>query len=81
MVWHMEVPSLDSYMKKPYRDKYGRFAKRPKPKKRKIAHPKPKPKPKPKKKVKKEKWEDLNDILDSYIENMDLEEDDIGGSP
>jgi len=26
-------------------------------------------------------WEDLNVILDQYIQDMDLDDDDIGGSP
>jgi hypothetical protein len=107
-------------MKKPYREKFGRFAKRPTPKKRKkhvqktrssrsaripirkirskrvrplrpvtpkqkkaartkeetprrkqISKKKPTP-------VRKREWEDLNEILDAYIEDMDLDEDEIG---
>ena len=113
-------------MKKPYRDQYGRFAKRPTPKKRTtrygledfiffreipesgdppliVVRPprrddigslrpatrqetiqaqhqeeqatrKRRPKKEPK------EWEDLNDILDSYIEDMGIDEDGIGGS-
>jgi hypothetical protein len=31
--------------------------------------------------LKRSEWEDLNVILDQYIQDMDLDEDDLGGSP
>ena len=124
-----QVPKL----RKPYRDKLGRFAKRPQRKRKKsyveqiidyvpldlgmglwrelslpgyvlppIPHPLERKRPKKHTRIEKEKekektptrvpqrkrkitkkakeWEDLNDILDSYIEDLDLDEDIVGGS-
>jgi hypothetical protein len=103
-------------MKKPYRDQFGRFTKRPASKKRKKPHvqktksyrPPRKPVRKPRRKSvrplrptppspkrpthkktvapsrkrlptkKSKEWEDLNNILDSYIEDLDIDEDEIG---